>query len=248
MNLEDIMQLLESLGTDQTKKILAHRGAREPLYGVKTEEIKKIVKRVKTEKTVTKDGGEDNHQLALKLYETGNFDAMCLAGMLADSGKMDRNTLQKWVEGAYCYMLSEYTVAGIASAGPYGWELGLEWIGSGEEMIAAAGWSTLALVLAITPNDQLDVSRIKERAEEIGKTLHHSPNRVRYTMNIFLICMGCYIPELTSLAKSIGLSLGKVKVDMGGTACKVPYAPDYIAKVENMGRVGQKKKPGWPGA
>jgi hypothetical protein len=29
---------------------------------------------------------------------------------------------------------------------------------------------------------------------------------------------------------------------MGGTACKVPYAPEYIEKVEKKGTVGKKRK------
>ena len=37
-------------------------------------------------------------------------------------------------------------------------------------------------------------------------------------------------------------SHAKVDVDMGGTACKVPYAPDYIDKVVGMGRLGVKRK------
>ena len=33
-----------------------------------------------------------------------------------------------------------------------------------------------------------------------------------------------------------------VDVDMGDTACKVPNATDYIAKIESMNRVGKKRK------
>ena len=37
-------------------------------------------------------------------------------------------------------------------------------------------------------------------------------------------------------------SIGKVDVDMGGTSCKVPFAPEYIDKVVKMGRLGKKRK------
>ena len=36
--------------------------------------------------------------------------------------------------------------------------------------------------------------------------------------------------------------IGKVHVEMGGTACKVPLATAYIDKVESKGRVGKKRK------
>ena len=42
--------------------------------------------------------------------------------------------------------------------------------------------------------------------------------------------------------KCYGVKIGEVEVDHGDTACRTPFAPDYIAKVEKMGRVGKKKK------
>jgi len=35
---------------------------------------------------------------------------------------------------------------------------------------------------------------------------------------------------------------GDVSVDVGKTACAVPVAEAYLAKVEGMGRVGVKRK------
>ena len=61
-------------------------------------------------------------------------------------------------------------------------------------------------------------------------------------MNTFLISVAAYVPELNPLAKSTALSVGKVSVNMGETACQVPYAPDYIAKIEQRGKVGVKRK------
>jgi hypothetical protein len=36
--------------------------------------------------------------------------------------------------------------------------------------------------------------------------------------------------------------LGGSKVDMGNNACEVPFAPDYIRKVEKRGTIGKKRK------
>ena len=73
MQLAEIMQQLEAWGSEQTKKTLMRHGAREPLFGVKVGDLKKIEKKVKK-----------NHQLAMQLYDTGNADAMYLAGLIAD--------------------------------------------------------------------------------------------------------------------------------------------------------------------
>ncbi len=36
--------------------------------------------------------------------------------------------------------------------------------------------------------------------------------------------------------------IGKVSVDMGDTACSVPYSPDYIRKAQLKGIIGKKRK------
>jgi hypothetical protein len=39
-----------------------------------------------------------------------------------------------------------------------------------------------------------------------------------------------------------GKKIGVVMVEMEGTACKIPFSPDYIKKVVDKGTVGKKKK------
>ena len=50
------------------------------------------------------------------------------------------------------------------------------------------------------------------------------------------------IAHLAEAALQTGRQIGKVKVLMGNTACKVPFAPEYIEKVVQRGSVGKKKK------
>src|SRR6266851_2737655 len=100
--------------------------------------IKKLQKRIKKD-----------HELALELYETGISDAMYLAGLIVDDARMTKKDLNRWVKAASWSMLSEFTVPWVASEGPHGWAMGLDWIESKTETIAAAGWSTLGAVLKI---------------------------------------------------------------------------------------------------
>ena len=75
--------------------------------------------------------------------------------------------------------------------------------------------------------------------QRVQKEIASAGNRVRYTMNSFVIAVGGYIKELSAEALTIGKSLGHLTIDMNGTACKVPYAPDYIQKMITK---GYKKK------
>lgn len=61
-------------------------------------------------------------------------------------------------------------------------------------------------------------------------------------MNGFVIAAGGYVPSLTARAIAAGNKIGMVKVDMGGTACKVPFSPDYIRKMKDKGNIGKKRK------
>ena len=53
-------------------------------------------------------------------------------------------------------------------------------------------------------------------------------------MNNYLIGIGSYVSPLTDSALKAAAKIGKVKVDVGDTACKIPDAADYINKVKAL--------------
>jgi hypothetical protein len=68
-----------------------------------------------------------------------------------------------------------------------------------------------------------------------------APNRVKYTMNNFVIAVGTYVQPLRAKAMAMAEKLGTVTVDVGDTACKVPVAADSLLKVEAKGPARKKK-------
>lgn len=231
MTLEEVMKKLEEMGSEQTKKTFLRHGAKEPFFGVKVGDLKKLVKDVK------KDQG-----LARALYETGNSDAMYLAGLTVNPKSVTKELLQDWAKKAYWYMIAEYTVASLAAESEYAAELAREWIKSEEEMVVACGWSTYANYLSITPDEQLDKEEIAALLKQVEETIHTERNRVRYTMNGFVISVGAYVLPLHKQAVEVAEKIGKIHVDMGQTACKVPLATEYIHKIEERGSLGAKRK------
>jgi 3-methyladenine DNA glycosylase AlkD len=229
MTTPEIMRELELMKSEQIRRILMNHGAPPTILGVKIEDLKKIQKKVKKD-----------HELSLELYNSGVSDAQYLAGLIADEKKISEADLRKWADKANWSMLNEYIVPWITAESKYGWKLAIEWIDDPLEKYQVSGWSTLANLLAIVPDDQIDKKLITRLLKRVEKELPKALNRTRYVMNSFVISVGGYVPELTDLALQIANKLGPVKVNVGNTACKVPFAPDYIEKMVSKG-VKKKK-------
>ena len=231
MTVDQVVAELQAHGSEQTKKTLLRHGATEPCFGVKVGDLKVLLKRLK-----------GDHTLALELYDTGISDAMYLAGLLADPGRMTKAQLKKWAKAAPWQMIREHTVPGVAAESPFAVEVAEEWIASPKEELATVGWPTYSLYVGITPDEGLDLDRLRDLLWHCRDGIHEAANRTRYTMNGFVISVGSYVKPLLAEAKKAAKAMGEVSVDMGSPDCKVPRAAEYIAKVEKMKRVGTKRK------
>jgi len=231
MTAKEILEELRPLGRDSYKRVLFNHGVKEPCFGVKIADLKKIQQRIRKD-----------YQLALDLYDTGVLDAMYLAGLIADDARMTKQDLQRWVAAAYCGLLYGSTVPWVAAGGAHGWELAQEWIESKEEPVAVAGWATLGSLVSIKEDAQLDLAELKRRLQRVQKTIHQAPDRVRHQMNGFVITVGAYVSSLTELAIQAGEKIGPVMADLGNNACQTPFAPDYIRKVQKRGAIGKKRQ------
>jgi 3-methyladenine DNA glycosylase AlkD len=232
-NVSSILAELKSKGRESTRTIYARHGMElDRIFGVSVADLKLIAKTIRGQQS-----------LALELYDTGKMEAMYLAGMVADGSKMSEKQLQAWAEGAAgLQMISEYTVPWVAVESPLSRKLALQWIASKKEHIAASGWCTYSALATTQPDGSLDLAEIESLLGDIVQKIHTAQNRVRQTMNNFVIAVGSYVTPLSNQAKAAAREIGEVNVDMGDTACKVPLATTYIEKVEAAGKAGRKRK------
>lgn len=230
-NINMVMKELEKLGKEEIKRIYIKHGAREPLYGVTTGNLKPIAKKLKR-----------NYELSLKLYETGNYDAMYLAGMIADPEQMTKADFEKWIQEAYCYGIADYVVSVTLAESPIAQKIADKWIESDKELYASAGWSCYCWLLGYQDDNQFEKEKLYNYLMEIEKNIHSSPNRVRYAMNNFIITVGISYKPLHEEAIEVAKKIGKVFVDMGDTSCKTPIATEAIQKAIEKQRIGFKRK------
>lgn len=226
-----IMKDLERLGDIQTKRTYIRHGAKEPLYGVTTGKLKSIANKIKK-----------NYNLSMELYETGNYDAMYLAGMIADPIKMTKSDFDIWIRKAYCPGISDYVVSVALAGSPFAQDIADEWIKSNKELYASAGWSCYCWLLSYQNDTFFNKEKILKYLKEIEKNIHSSFNRVRYSMNNFVITVGISYKPLHREALEVAEKIGKVSVDMGNTNCRTPIATEYIQKAIQKHEIGFKRK------
>jgi 3-methyladenine DNA glycosylase AlkD len=231
MTSKEVLKKLEQLGNEGTAKVLMKHGAKYPCYGVKVAELKKIQKQVKT-----------NHGLAIELFNSGVFDAMYLAGLIMDGASMTKKELMSWADTNYGSSISSYTVPWVATENKLGPELALQWIESDKEFVAVSGWATLSCIVSIRSDEELDIDLLRKLLNRVIENIHTSPNKVKQAMNNFVISLGCYVTPLSAEALKAAEKIGKVKVDVGDTNCKIPAATEYINKLKAKGAIGKKRK------
>lgn len=232
MTASEILAQLKGLGEEGYKRVIMKHGVPEPLYGVKIEELKKIAKKFK--------GGD--HALSLELFNSGIYDAMYLAGLVAVPEQMSEHELELWATRANSPAIREYTVAWVAAEGPHALKKAIQWIDSPDIELQSIGWSVLSSLVTITNDEDLDIPLLSDLLNKVQTIIHASANRVKLAMNGFVIAVGTSVQPLHEAAIEAAKKIGKVTADMGDTACKIPDSLLYIDKVVQKGQVGKKKK------
>ncbi|WP_429843141.1 DNA alkylation repair protein [Brevibacillus sp. FIR094] len=231
MDLETVMQELEALGKERTKKIYLSNGAHEPLFGVATGAMKPMARKIKI-----------NQPLAEQLYATRNYDAMYFAGVIADPKAMNKADFDWWMDSAYFYMLSDYVVAVTLSEADIAQEVADHWITSGEELRMSAGWSCYCWLLGNRPDREFSESKIANMLETVKNTIHDSPERTKYAMNHFIYTVGTSYLPLHEKAIEIAKTVGPVEVQKNKAKSKFLNAFEHIQKAVSKGQLGFKRK------
>lgn len=225
MTRDEVLIELEKLGTEQNRKIYRRHGARDPLYGVSWANLGALVKKIKRD-----------HDLAVSLWETGNYDAMTLATMIADPDRLTASTLDAWMRRVDNYGLAD-AFAKLAARSPHARAKAEKWAASKQEWTGRAGWTMLALLAA--GDEGLSDDAFERHLETIERTIHSAKNHARGAMNNAVIAIGLRSPALEKRAIAAARRIGTVEVDHGETGCKTPDAEAYILKAR--ARVQQKK-------
>lgn len=211
--LKQALQELEALGNDRMRAQNDKNGARDPQFGVRLGDIRKVAKKLKT-----------NHALALELWETKHIDARLLATLMLEPKRLSATELDHMVRSATFVPVADWLNAYVVKQHPDKEALRRTWMVASDPMAARAGWNLTAERIGKSP-DGLDVPALLDRIEsEMGG----APAVVQWTMNFALAGIGIHVPAQRKRALAIGESLGIYRDYPVSKGCTSPFAPIWI--------------------
>jgi hypothetical protein len=231
MDFETVMSELEALGKERMKKMYLSNGAQEPLFGVATGAMKPIAKKIKI-----------NQPLAEELYATGNYDAMYFAGIIADPKAMTESDFDRWMDGAYFYMLSDYVVAVTLSESDIAQEVADKWIASGEELRMSGGYSCYCWLLGNRKDHEFSETKLSNMLDNVKNNIHEAPERTKSAMNNFIYTVAISYVPLHEKAVHTAKEVGIVELKREGKKSSFLNAYENIQKELDRGKLGFKRK------
>jgi 3-methyladenine DNA glycosylase AlkD len=221
MAVKEILAQLRSLGDDARRKHNAKAGAPDNQFGVKLGDIRAIAKKIKAD-----------HELALKLWDTGNVEAQLLATLLIKPKSLFGDELDAMTRSTTCGQVAEWLNAYVVAQHPDKEALREKWMKDKDRWAARAGWHLTASCVN-KDADGLDLAALLDRLE---KELPKAEPEVQWTMNNTLAAIGIKHAKHRKRAIAIGEKIGLYKDWPVSKGCTPPYVPVWIeAMVKRQG-------------
>lgn len=213
MTVEEIMSQFEALKDEKVRTHNIKFGAGPNQFGVKMGDIRNLAKKIKT-----------NHQLGLKLWDTGNVEARLLATLIMEPKKLSHEEINKIVKSEQFPQVADWLYAYVIKLYPDTETLRKEWMEAKDPMAARAGWSLTSGCIVRQPQ-LVDIPALLDRIET---EMADAAPAVQWTMNSALAQIGINHPEYRERALAIGERLGIYRDYPVSKGCTSPFAPIWI--------------------
>jgi len=215
MTVKEVLTKLKSLADDAVRKHNAKVGpdgtaAPDNQFGVKSGDIRALAKKIKTD-----------HELALKLWDTGNLEAQLLATLIMSLKSLSAVELDRLTRSTTCGHAAEWMNNYVVAQHPEKDSLREKWMKDKDRWAARAGWH---LTAAQVNKDAaaLDLSALLDRIE---KEMPKAPPETQWTMNNTLMAIGVKHATHRKRAIAIGEKIGLYKAWPVSKGCIIPYVP-----------------------
>ncbi|MDI2028159.1 DNA alkylation repair protein [Saccharopolyspora sp. TS4A08] len=211
--LDELMAELAGLDDPKRREVNARHGDD---HGVNLSELRAIAKRLKTQ-----------HDLALRLWATGDTAAKLLALLICRPKSFERDELDAMLRQAGSVKAQDWLISYAVKKNPHVEDLRLTWLDDPDPVVAAAGWALTAERVVKRP-DGLDLSGLLDTIEAEMKD---APERLQWQMNTCLAQIGIAHPDHRARALDIGERLRVLEDYPTSKGCTSPYAPTWITEI-----------------
>ena len=213
MTVKEILAQLKSLGDATRRAHNVKAGAPDNQFGVKLGDIRAIAKQIKTD-----------HELALKLWDTGNVEAQLLATLIVKATSLSADKLDTMTRSTSCAQVAEWLNAYVVALHPEKESLREKWMKDKDRWAARAGW----LLTASRVNKDaggLDLAALLDCIEQEMPT---AAPEVQWTMNNTLGAIGVHHAAQRRRAVAIGEKIGLYRDWPVSKGCIPPYVPVWV--------------------
>jgi hypothetical protein len=222
----EVMTALAELATPRMRKYYLSLGVREPVYGAPTGAMKPLARRHK-----------GNQALAEALYASNVFDAMYVAGMIADVPAMSPDDFRRWMAAAYCPVIADFIVSVSLAEASFAQSLAAEFIESELVTTAAGGWNCYEWLLGSRPDAEFAPAMVQGLLERVIHQCATQPPAVQHAMQRVVVAIGVSYRPLHGEALQAATTL---QARLGASADEKLLA--QIAQAATKGRIGFKRR------
>jgi 3-methyladenine DNA glycosylase AlkD len=216
MTVKEILAELKSLGDDARRAHNTKYGAGDNQFGVKLGDIRALAKRIKSD-----------HELALRLWETGNAEAQLLATLIIKPKSLSADELDALTRSVAFSHVADWLNAYVVKDHPEKEALREKWMKAKDRWAARAGWNLTASRVGKDACG-LDLPALLDRIEA---EMPRAKPEVQWTMNNTLAAIGIHHVEHRKRAVAIGERIGLYKDWPVSKGCTPPYVPVWVGEM-----------------
>lgn len=223
--LEIVMQELLSMGEEKRKAIQIKQGLTNS-YGIPLGKLRTYAKNYKGEQ-----------ELGMKLWMSGNYEAMMLATMIMDPKQLTSIEMEQMIDIANHNFVVDEVAIKLFAVTKEAEQVMKKWIFE-KDLKGRAGWN---IAIGILMKKKLKDETINELLDIIYKDMKDTEEEKRWAMNRFLCETGIRREDYRDTCLSIGEELGVYKDQKVPKGCTSAYALSWIPAGIRLAESKKKK-------
>jgi len=145
MKINEIIDTLRSAGSPENVAGMARYGIfTQEAYGAPSAVLEQLARRIGR-----------NHELAQRLWRTGNHDVRVLAALIEEPVRVTRSQMDRWAKDFDNWAICDCCCTHLFDRTPFAWNKAQQWSKRSEEYVRRAGFSMMA-VLAVHDKEAAD--------------------------------------------------------------------------------------------